>query len=345
MRAAFLEAPRRIVVREVETPRPKAGEVLVRVGSCGVCGSDVHLYRDGRIGDVAVTEPHILGHEFGGVVEAAGSREYEHLVGKKVAVEPAIPCMACEVCLSGNQNCCPDILFCGLPPTQGAYRERLAWPGRLCEPVPDHLTHDQIAALEPLAIAVHVMDLAKPGLGRSAAVFGVGMIGQMILEAARKHELAPLIAVDRLPYRLEMAKAAGATHVVNAAEGDPTAEIMDITHGRGVALAFEATNVLEGPGLAVAATAHAGKVYLCGICEEAQTVYSGSIARRRGLTVYSIRRSRRTLERAIRLLEVGAFDVDRTITHTFPLEGLGEAFEMMCDYRDGILKAMIRIGR
>jgi L-iditol 2-dehydrogenase len=344
MRAAFLEAPRKLVIREVETPRPKAGEVLIRVGSCGVCGSDIHQYKGAGFGDRALQAPKILGHEFGGVVEAAGSKEYEHLVGKKVAVEPAIPCMKCEVCLSGNQNCCPDALFPGLPPTHGAYRERLAWPGWLCEPAPDHFTHDQIAALEPLAVAVHVMDLAKPGLARSAAVFGVGMIGQLILEAARKSDLAPLIAVDRLPYRLQMAKAAGATHVVNAADGDPTKQIMEITHGRGAAYTFEATNVPEGPALAVAAAAHAGKVFLCGISEETRTIYSGIIARRRGLTVYSVRRSRRTLERAIRLFEAGAFNLDRTITHGFPLDRIGEAFDLICDYRDGVVKAMIRIG-
>jgi len=344
MRAAFLEAPRKIVVREVEKPRPGPAEVLVRVGSCGVCGSDVHLYKEGRIGDAVVSEPHILGHEFGGVVEQAGSPEFEPLVGKKVAVEPAIPCLRCEVCLAGNQNCCPHILFCGLPPTPGAYREYLAYPGWLCEPVPEGLTHNQIAALEPLAIGIHVMDLARPGLGRSAAILGAGMIGQMILETARKFELAPLIVTDRLGYRLEMAKAAGATDVVNIDEADPVQRIMEITHGRGVDYAFEATNAVEAPGQAVAVAAHAGKVFLSGINEADQIVYSNSIARRRGLTIYTVRRSRRTLRRAIRLLAGGACDVDRAITHEFPLEGLGEAFETMCDYRDGILKPMIRIG-
>ncbi|OPZ14162.1 MAG: Sorbitol dehydrogenase [candidate division BRC1 bacterium ADurb.BinA364] len=345
MKAAFWTAPRTFAIREVETPAPRGDEALIRVGSAGVCGSDAHLYRDGRIGDIAIREPHILGHEFGGVVEAVASPEYEHLVGRRVAVEPARPCMRCAVCLAGNQNCCPKVLFCGLPPTLGGYREYMTWPGWLCEPVPDSMSHAQIAALEPLAIGVHIMDLAKPGLGRTAAILGAGMIGQMILETLKRFAPHRLIVIDRLDCRLEMSKSAGATHTVNFERDDPVAAVRELTGGLGADYVFEATTDDQAPAQAVAMAGFASKVFLAGINEADRILFSCSEARRRGLTIYYIRRSRRTLERAIRLLESGAVDVDRTITHTFPLERLGEAFETVCDYKDGVLKAMIEIGQ
>jgi len=302
----------------------------------------VHFFKDFAIGELICEGPHILGHEFGGVVEEVGSAKYEHLIGKRVAVEPAIPCLRCEICLDGNQNCCPNVLFSGVPPTHGAYREYVEHPGWLIEPVPDHLTDNQVAMLEPLAIAVHIMDLAKPQLGKTAAILGVGTIGQMILEMAKKFSLAPLIVTDRLDYRLEIAKDGGATHTINIDETDPVEQVMDLTQGRGVDYVFEASTGDDAYGQAIAMAKPAGKVFQCGIGDGDQIVFSNSLVRRKGLSYFSVRRSGNTLARSINILANGHADVDRIITHEFPLAGLGKAFSLMCDYDDGILKSMIR---
>ncbi len=244
--------------------------------------------------------------------------------------------------MDGNQNCCPNVMFSGVPPTNGAYCEYVAHPGWLVETVPDHVTDNQIAMLEPLAIAVHIMDLAKPLLGKTAAILGAGTIGQMILEMAKKFSLAPLIVTDRLDYRLEIAKAGGATHTINIDEADPVEQVMELTKGKGVDYVFEASTGDDAYGQAIAMAKPAGKVFQCGIGDGDQVVFSNSLVRRKGLTYYSIRRSGNTLGRSINILANGQADVDRIITHEFPLADLGKAFDLMCNYDDGILKSMIK---
>src|SRR5262249_18653545 len=176
MKAARLYALGDIRVEELpEPPPPGPGEVLLAVTAVGICGSDLHYYREGSLGGLAPKEPLILGHEFAGQIEAVGPG-VTLPVRTRVAVEPGHPCGRCEACLEGHPNLCPSILFCGSPPVDGALRERMLYPESLLFPLPDSVSDAEGAALEPLGIGLHALSLARLAPGGTAAVLGGGPI-------------------------------------------------------------------------------------------------------------------------------------------------------------------------
>ena len=168
MKAVQWVAPRRFELVEVERPAPKPHEALIRIESTGVCGSDLHYYTDGRIGDAVITTPLVLGHEYSGIVEAVGADADATLVGKRVAVEPGIPCMQCEWCRTGRYNVCRNMQFPGGPPYDGALCEYFAVHAAFCFPVPETITAADAAMMEPLAVAIHTVELGgcSPGATR-----------------------------------------------------------------------------------------------------------------------------------------------------------------------------------
>ena len=172
MKAVRLHSPRDMRLDKIPTPKPGAGEALIRVRVLGVCGSDVHFYVDGRIGDDVAPLPYILGHEFSGEIVALGRGAEGPPVGTRVAVDPAIPCGQCEVCLDGNPHCCPSVRFPASPPVQGALSELYVHPARLCIPLPDSLDFEEGAMLEPLGVAIHATTLIKIKPGDSVAILG-----------------------------------------------------------------------------------------------------------------------------------------------------------------------------
>lgn len=196
MQAVCLVDKERVECLSVPEPSLRAGEALVRVLQVGICGSDVHLFRDGAIGEARAHLPFVLGHEAMGVVETVASAEDEHLVGKRVAIEPAIPCLRCEFCLRGDLNLCPHHSFLGLPPRAGAMQERIAHPAHLLEPLPDTLSDAEGVLLEPLAIAVHAVDLGKVLTGRSVAVLGCGTMGLSVLMVLKQMGAYPIFCTD-----------------------------------------------------------------------------------------------------------------------------------------------------
>ena len=171
MFAARLHGPRDLRVEEV--PLPGTGEVLVRVKATGICGSDLHTYLDGRIGDTKLEAPLILGHEFAGIIEKTGVR---------VAVDPAQPCHRCDLCERGHPNLCRRLHFCGLYPDDGSLAEFIRVPATSCFPVPDAIDDVSTAMLEPLGIALHATNLAKIRVGDRVAVLGAGPIGLLLIQ-------------------------------------------------------------------------------------------------------------------------------------------------------------------
>jgi L-iditol 2-dehydrogenase len=335
---------------EVRTPAP--GEVLLEIRSVGVCRSDLDYWIDGRIGDMVVEVPLILGHEFSARVIEAGPGADPALVGRRVAVEPGVSCLRCEWCMRGDTNLCPQVLFCGVPGVDGALRRLMPYPAAFIAPLPDNVSDDAGALLEPLAIGVHVLDLARPRLETTAAVVGVGPVGLSVLQAARAAGVGRLIALDRLDWRLEAAMKLGATDAVKvqAFDGGDAVDhqravdaLMALTRGRGVDHVYEAAGADDSAALAIELAAPAGKVFLVGIPRGGRTEFSASISRRRGLTVYVVRRSRPTLHRALAMLSRGALNADALITHRFPFAQATEAFDLAHNYSDGVIKAVIRV--
>jgi len=273
----------------------------------------------------------VLGHEFAGVTSA----------GQRVAVDPAVPCGHCEFCEHGHPNLCANLIFAGHGKTDGSLREWMAWNTRSLFPIPDSLSDDDGAMLEPLGVAIHTVDLGKVKPGMSVGVFGCGPIGLLVLQMAKLSGASNIIATDKLPHRLEAAKALGASHAFLAESGRELEMIRAATAGRGVDVAFDAAGTPDAVDAAFAAVSVGGKVILAGIPEEDKTTFTASVARRKGLTIKLVRRMKHTYPRAIELVSTGLVDVRSIVTHHFPLEQAAEAFQV-AQRREG-LKIIIEV--
>jgi L-iditol 2-dehydrogenase len=304
-------------LHEEDRPEPREGETLVRVTAVGLCGSDLHWFAEGGIGDTHLDRPLVLGHEVAGVTED----------GRRVALDPAIPCHTCDLCLEGHPNLCEGTRFAGHGEDDGGLREWLAWPERCLVPLPASLSDADGAMLEPLGVALHAVDLAHLHAGSRVGVFGCGPIGLLVLQAARLAGAGQLFATDigERPHRLEAARSLGA--VVFAAEGGREAgAIRDALGGAGLDAAIEAAGENAAVDAAVEAVRPGARVVLAGIPAEERTSFNAATARRKGLTLVLSRRMKHTYPRAIRLAENGQVDLRSPVTHRFPLERGPEAF-------------------
>lgn len=322
MQTVRLHGPGDLRLHDEPVPTPGPGQALVRVTATGVCGSDLHWFVEGRIGDTPVTRPLVLGHESAGVIESGPQR------GQRVAIDPAIPCGQCEHCQEGNPNLCTSLTFAGAAPDDGLLQEYVAWPTRCLFPLPDTLTDEDGAMLEPLGIAIHAVDLGHVKPGMTVGVFGCGPIGWLILQMARAAGATRLIATDlpNVPHRLEAARSLGATVFAAQPSHKEAAEILAATGGRGVDVAFEAAGEDEAVAAAIASVRRGARVVLAGIPADDRTTFTASTARHKGLTLKLVRRMKLTYPRAIRLVESGQVDVRTLVTHRFPFEASAEAY-------------------
>ena len=233
MRLAELTAPRAIRVTDARMPTAGPQEVLVRIRAVGICGSDLHYYAEGRIGDQQLVPGHVLGHEVAGVVEALGPGAEGPPPGTPVAVDPAIHCGRCRHCAAGNPNFCARLRFFGSPPTPGALREYLSHPSHLVTPLPEDMSLAEGALLEPLGVAIHAVDLGHLAVGDAVAVFGCGPIGLLIARVAQLAGARLVCATELLPHRAAAAGGLGLPLALDATRQDIVPQIMDRTGGGG----------------------------------------------------------------------------------------------------------------
>lgn len=337
--------PKKFEVIDRQEPKPTSGEAKVRVESVGICGSDIHYYLEGRIGDQVIVPPLVLGHEFSGVVEEVGSKEDEHLVGKRVAVEPGFPCWNCEFCIKGHYNVCPNLRFLGGPGCDGALAEYIVVPSWACFPVPECISAPEASMIEPTAVAVHALELANILPGETVLIVGLGSIGLIVLELLLNSPASVVAGVDLLSYRVEVGKKLGATAVFVPPDGDKVAHIIqwtrDITNGRGFDVTVDCTNQSDGLIIACSAAKPAGRVVLVGISGKDYDSVPVSIARRRELTLKWCRRFLFNFPTAIELIASGKVNLELILTHHFTPEEVGRAFEMVANNLDNIIKASI----
>ncbi|HNT75403.1 MAG TPA: NAD(P)-dependent alcohol dehydrogenase [Anaerolineae bacterium] len=331
-------------VERAPIPTPGSGEVLLKIASVGTCGSDVHYYVEGRIGDAIVKEPITMGHEFSAWVAGLGEGVSELSVGQLCAVEPAISCGHCEYCEHGHPNLCPAVRFCGTPPIDGVFAEYAVMPAANCFPLPEGFSPDDGALLEPLGIAIHAVDLAHLKIGQTVAILGAGPIGLMTGAVAKASGAGAIYVTEPLAHRRTFALDYCADAAFNPAEEDVVKAIMQATGGRGVDVAFEAAGAVETPDQAARVTRPGGKVIAVGIPADDTLTMTASVIRRKGLTIKVVRRMKHTYPRAIRMVQRGLVDIAPLATHRFPLERIAEAFELVAGYRDGVLRAMIQVG-
>ncbi|QPC82962.1 alcohol dehydrogenase catalytic domain-containing protein [Phototrophicus methaneseepsis] len=349
MKAARLHGPKDMRVEDVpEPPSPQPGDVLIRVKAVGICGSDLHMYEDGRIGDTEYEKPLTLGHEFMGEITAVGEGaldgNFQPLkVGQRVAVDPATPCYHCEMCEAGHPNLCPNHTFYGVYPDDGALQECMIVHGRNCFPMPDNVSDGAGTLLETLGVAIHASDLAKFRVADSVAIIGCGPVGLLILALAKHAGAYPIYAFDKFDWRVEKARQWGATEAWNVDEVDPVKVLNEASHGRGVDIAIEAAWADHSIQMAADMARPGGRLVLVGIPGDDQLHMKHATARRKGLTIRMARRMKLTYPRAYKVVESGMIDLDDLISHHYPLEEAPKAFEDNDHYIEGAHKIIIDI--
>jgi L-iditol 2-dehydrogenase len=341
MRSVQLVAPRRLEPRDLPLPPdPGPGEVLVRVRAVGICGSDMHWYLEGAIGANQAVYPQVLGHEPAGEVAVCGPGVAGKLAGRKVALEPAITCGTCELCRAGRHNNCACSVFMSSPQMPGLFREYALMPARNVVPVPDSMSFEEATIVEPLAVILHVLELAPIRVGETVAVLGAGSIGLLTIAVARLAGASRIFAVDPVPHRLELAGRMGADVALDSASAADA--VRDLTRGRGVDLVVDAAGAVESINLAMLLARIAGRVVLIGIPSLRAVPLDVHAAMTRELSIQTIKRSNHNAHGAIELLEAGRIP-GALLTHRFPLEQTPRAFETLAAYADGIGKAVVQI--
>jgi L-iditol 2-dehydrogenase len=318
MIALRLHDVRDVRLHEEPVREPEADELLLRVTAVGLCGSDLHWYAEGSIGDAVLERPLVLGHESVAVVED-GPR-----AGERVAVDPAIPCGHCRACLDGDEHLCVATRFAGHGMTDGALRQLMPWPERLLHLLPDSLPDPGAALLEPLGVALHALELGRLGPGASTGVYGCGPLGLLLVQTLRIAGADVVVATDPLAHRAQAARELGATTALQTRRAGP--EILPKRLREGLDVAFEVAGDDDAVATAIDTLRPGGVLVLVGIPTDDRTSFAAAAARRRELTIALSRRMRaRDLERAIALAARGDVELASLVSERFPLARGAEA--------------------
>jgi L-iditol 2-dehydrogenase len=301
----------------------------------------VHYYRDGRIGNRVVTDPLVLGHEFAGEVAVVGPGVTGWEVGERVAVDPTVPCGQCPFCRQGLIHVCPSVNFSGTPPTDGGYQEFFLTRPENLHRLPPALSVAEGAMVEPLAVAVHAVNLAQLKPGETVAILGAGSIGLTVLQVARDRGARVVVVSEPLPTRRALAKKLGAAQTLNPQKEEPVASALGLTDGLGPDVVFECAGTLGTPQQAIDMCRPRGRLVWVGIPPGDTITLSIHEARRKELTLTMARRFLATYPQAIDLAASHRADLTCLITHRFGLAETEAAFALVEQYADGVIKALI----
>jgi len=329
-----LNGPGELVLEDRPEPEPGPGQVKVRIASVGVCGSDTHYYDHGRIGGFVVESPLVLGHEASGEVVAVGDGVTSLQPGQRVSLEPGVPDLVCEQCLAGRYNLCPDMRFFATPPIDGAFAEHVVVHAAFAHPVPDSMSDDAAALLEPLSVGVWACRKGGVTAGTRVLITGAGPIGLVAVQTARAFGATEVVVSDVNPARLALARELGATDVVDARE----ASVRDLPRPPQVLL--ECSGFPPAIGDGIRALDRAGRAVLVGMGGD-EVPLPLSVVQERELQLTGTFRYANTWPTAIALVTSGRVDLDRLVTGTFGLAQAAEA--LTASRRDPhAVKAVVR---
>ena len=341
-RQAYMVGLNKMEIRETAVPEPKAGEVLVKVEYVGICGSDVHYFKDGRCGDFVVDGELMLGHEAGGVVVKVGEGVTDLVEGDKVALEPGITCGQCEFCKSGRYNLCPDVVFLATPPVQGCNEDYIAFPANMCFKLPENMTTKEGALIEPFAVGLHAAHQGKVGMGDQCIILGSGCIGLMTLLACKACGATDITVVDMAQKRLDFAMELGATRVINAKEQDVLKVVEELTNGAGIEKVFETA----GSPITIAQTPFlvktGGTITLVGMSANPEITFNFGQIMAKEARIESVFRYRNLYKKAIAAAADG-LNIGRIATHEFDFADIQEAYEASVRDKENIVKAVIKL--
>lgn len=342
MKAMVLTGFRQIKITDRKAPViANPDEVLIKMTSVGVCGSDVHYYRNGRIGSQVVEYPFTVGHEGAGIIEAVGPAVHSLKPGDRVAIDPAMPCHECDQCKKKRFHTCRKLKFLGCPgQAEGCLAEYLVMPAGSCIRIPDNMTLDQAALSEPLAIGMYAVHLAGEMRGKKVGILGSGPIGISVMLAAKAEGCSVVYMTDKIEPRLHLARQMGAGWTGNPDKIDIVDEIKK-SEPFNLDIVFECCGQQEAADQAVKLLCPGGKLMVVGIPTFDRWSYDVDDTRRREITIQNVRRQNEMAEKTIEYIASGRIIPDKMQTHDFSFSQVAEAFELVDAYRDGVMKAMI----
>lgn len=340
-----MTAQNQLEIQEREVPSPKPDEVLVRVDYVGICGSDLHYFEHGRIGNFIVEYPFVLGHEVGGKVVELGS-EVKHLeVGDRVALEPQITCGECDFCKSGRYNLCKDVVFFATPPVDGVFQEYVAHRANLSFKLPENVSTMEGALMEPLSVGLHAASQGNAHLGQTAVVTGTGCIGLTSLLSLKAMGVATVIVVDLVDERLIKAKELGADYIINGKNENTVERIMEITGGKGFDVGIETAGSEITARQLIESAKKGADIVLVGYSPTGEMTLPIGMALDKELTLKTVFRYRNTYPTAINAVASGRIHVGDVVTHTYDFADIAQALDDAINHKDKVVKAVIQIGR
>ncbi len=341
--AVYMHGTNNMVTKEVPVPTPGANEVLIKVKVVGICGSDVHYYQHGRIGDFIVNGDFILGHECAGEVVEIGKEVKSLKVGDRVALEPGKTCGKCQHCKEGKYNLCSHVEFFATPPFHGVFTNFVTHPEDMCFKLPDNVSFMEGALVEPLAVGLHASGMGEVRLGDTVVIFGSGCIGLVTLLSCKARGASKVYVVDVLENRLETAKRLGADDVINAKECDVLQRIDELTDGQGARVVIETA----GSEITVKTTAdvvsRGGTIVLVGMTPKDETCFNFMKLVGKEAQIKTIFRYRNLYPTAINAISSGIINVKSIVSHEFDFNSVKDAFDYVVNNAASVVKAIINI--
>ncbi len=329
----------------INCPEPdviNSDDVLLKINSVGVCGSDIHYFKEGKIGDQVIQFPFTIGHECSATVVNVG-KDVQHIrPGDIVAVEPAVSCYHCSQCIEKREHTCQNLKFLGCPgQLEGCLAEYLIMPERNCFPFPHNINIELAALVEPLSIGCYAANFVSDlNANCTIAILGAGPIGLSVMFALLSKGFKNIFVTDKLDYRVGAAKNCGARWTENFNNKDRLAKLLQ-DNSLLFDCAFECCGQQEALDFGVDVLKPGGKLLIIGIPETDRVTFDISKLRRKEILIQDVRRQNKCTNKAIKLIASGKFPFESMITHTFPFNQTEEAFNLVSNYQDNVIKALI----
>ncbi|MCB6202526.1 NAD(P)-dependent alcohol dehydrogenase [Extibacter muris] len=343
MKVAVMNGIGEMGYTERPIPQAKEDEVLVKLEYVGICGSDMHYYEMGRIGDYIVEPPFVLGHEPGGTVVEVGKNVTHLKPGDRVALEPGKTCGRCRFCREGKYNLCPDVVFFATPPVDGVFQEYVAHPEELCFKLPENVSTLEGALIEPLAVGFHAAKQGGAHAGQTAVVFGAGCIGLVSMMALKACGVSRVYVVDVMQKRLDKALELGADGVINGKEDDVLALAKELTDGEGFDLAIETAGTEITTNQAIQAVRKGSNIVLVGYGKTGMMNMMMSLALDKEVTFKTVFRYRHIYPMAIDAVAQGKVNLKGIATHIFDFDDIQTAMDRSVNEKSEIVKAVVKI--
>ncbi len=339
MKSIVLTGAKKFEIQDIPKPRIQSDhDVLLKIAVVGICGSDIHYYAEGRIGDQIVTYPFTIGHECSAIVEAVGKEVTQVKPGDRISVDPTISCGQCDQCMTGRTHTCRNQKFLGCPgQISGCLSEYITMPEKCCFKVGDNISLTQAALIEPLSIGAYAVSLLKNKKPKTVGILGVGPIGLSVLLACKQAGIESIFVTDKIDHRLQEARRIGASWT-----GNPN--LLNMGEEREVNsldAVFECCGQQDALDQAIDILKPGGELLIVGIPESNHISFDIHLLRRKEIDIQNVRRQNGFIQTAIDWVQQGLVEIDFMATHHYDLEQVKSAFEIVKNYRDGVIKAMV----